>query len=111
MASYLPCGARGRTPFFTPFIWAAALVRGNTGDIATPEGACPAIPVPVALELARLAALCALFIGLLAIVAAVFQSRMDRMRVSFASSVTAVVGVDEDAQTLVAAIAGTLDPG
>jgi hypothetical protein len=110
IASYVPCDA-DRTPGFTQLIWGAALVKGGMGDpIITGRGACPS-PIPPALELARIAALSALFISLIGIAAAVFQSRMDRLRVFFAKSVTAVVGIDEAAQTLLGAIGSTLDPG
>jgi hypothetical protein len=114
IASYVPCG--GRTPFFTQLIWGAALVKGGMGDPSISRNGnsavvCPADPLPVAIELARIAALSALFISLVGIAAAVFQSRMDRLRVRFANSVTAVVGIDEGAHTLLGAIAATLDPG
>lgn len=109
ISSYAPCNG-DRTPFFTQLIWGAALVKGGTGDPTVGASSCPN-PIPVALELARVAALTALFISLVGIAAAVFRSRMDRVRVYFANSVTAVVGVDENAQTLLAAIAATLDPG
>jgi hypothetical protein len=107
--SYAPCNG-GRTPFFTQLIWGAALMKGGMGDPSNFGDACP-VPIPVALELARVAALTALLISLVGIAAAVFRSRMDRVRVYFANSVTAVVGVDEDAQTLLGAVAATLDPG
>lgn len=109
VASYAPCNA-GHTKFFTQLIWGAALVKGGMGDVTMAKGTCPTT-VPIALELARLSALSALFISLLGIAAAVFQARMDRLRVFFANSVTAVVGVDDDAQTMVGAISGALDPG
>ncbi len=109
LAAYVPCGAKGRTPFFLPLIWAGALVRGNTGDITVKEGSCP-VPVPIALEMARFAGLAAVFIAVLGIAAALLQSRVDRTRVFFADSITAVVGIDEDAQSMIAAIANSQDP-
>jgi hypothetical protein len=65
---------------------------------------------PVALEIARLAGLSAVFIGVFSVAVALLQTQWDRTRVRLARSVTAVVDLDEDARPMVAAIAGTLQP-
>ena len=41
---------------------------------------------------------------------ALFRSQLDRLRASLASSVTAVVGIDDETRSMVSAIAGTLNP-
>jgi hypothetical protein len=63
----------------------------------------------VALDIAQLSALAAVFLSVVGVAAALFQSWLDRLRVFFARSVTAVVDMDDDAQSMVSAVARTLD--
>ena len=69
---------------------------------------CPS-PTPVGLELARIAALSAIFTGLGGVVVGAFRSQVDRVRANFAESVTAIVGVDGDTQSMISGVARTLD--
>lgn len=94
--------------FFTPLMWTAQLVKGSTGDTSLSGRTCPN-PTPVGLELARIAALSAIFTGLGGVVVGVFRSQVDRLRANLADSVTAIVGVDDDTESMVSAIARTLD--
>ena len=107
VASYWRCQDESHPDFFTPLLWTAALVKGGDPTRALTDGACPA-PMPVALHVAQICALAAVFMSVVGIAVALFRSRFDRLRVRSARSVTAVVGIDQDAQALVAAIAHTL---
>ncbi len=106
-ASYWNCHDATHPRFFTPLTWTASVVKGSTGTQSLEAGPCP-VPIPVALEIARLAALAAVFLGVLGIVVALLQSRLDVLRVRFAHSVTAIIGIDDDAQSMVEAIARSL---
>ncbi|WAC92760.1 hypothetical protein [Mycobacterium sp. Aquia_213] len=64
---------------------------------------------PVGLQVARLAALAAIFTGLGGVVAGIFRSQLDRLRANLAESVTAIVGVDDDTESMIGAVARTLD--
>ena len=93
---------RRHTPFFATLVATASLVKGGVDDRT-----CPEVP-PAALDVARLAILAAIFVSVAGVATALFRSQSDRLRVGFARSITAVVGVDEGAQSMVAAIAATL---
>ncbi|WP_232078405.1 RyR domain-containing protein [Mycobacterium paraseoulense] len=54
-------------------------------------------------------ALAAIFTGLGGVVIAAFRSQVDRLRANLADSVTAVVGIDDDTQSMISGIAQTLD--
>jgi len=58
---------------------------------------------------ARIAALSAIFTGLGGVVVGVFQSRVDRLLANLADSVTTVVGIDGDSQSMISGVARTLD--
>ena len=94
--------------FFTPLIWTADLVKGANADQSLSDGACPA-QTPVALDVAQICALAAVFLSVVGVAMALFQSRVDRLRVYFARSVTAVVDMDDDAQSMVSAVARSMD--
>lgn len=106
-ASYWNCHDASHPRFFTPLLWTASVVKGSTGAQSLDAGPCPT-PVPVALEIARLAALAAVFLGVLGIVVALLQARLDLLRVRFAHSLTVIVGIDDDAQSMVEAVARSL---
>ena len=59
---------------------------------------------PVALEIARLSALTAVFLSVIGVAVALLQSRLDRLRARPARSVTAVVDLDDDGSSMLAAI-------
>ena len=107
-SSYWNCHDATHPPFITPLMWTASLVKGGISDMELGGHVCPH-PTPTALEVARLAALGAIFTGLAGVVIAVFRSQVDRLRVSLANTITAVVGIDDDTRSMVSAIAGTLD--
>lgn len=108
LVSYWDCHDESAPRFFRPLMWTASLVKGGTDDRALGGQTCP-FPTPVALEVARLSALAAVFLSVAGVAAALFQSRLDRLRVYFARSVTAVVDMDDDARSMVSAVARTLD--
>ncbi|MCV7369859.1 hypothetical protein H7K09_20650 [Mycolicibacterium duvalii] len=107
VASYWRCQDESHPDFFTPLLWTAALVKGGDPARALAGGTCPS-PMPVALNVAQISALAALFTSVLGVGIALFRSRFDRLRTRMARSVTAVVGLDDDAAPLVAAAARTL---
>ncbi len=108
LASYWRCHDESNPTFFTPLIWTADLVKGANADQSLSDGACPA-QTPVALDVAQICALAAVFLSVVGVAMALFQSRVDRLRVYFARSVTAVVDMDDDAQSLVSAVARSMD--
>lgn len=109
LVSYWDCHDDEHPWFFRPLMFTASVVKGGTGDQSLGGQTCPS-PTPVALEIARLSALAAIFLSVIGVAAALFRSRMDRLRVYFARSVTAVVDVDDDTLSMVSAIARTMDP-
>lgn len=108
VASYWRCHDDSNPTFFTPLIWTADLVKGANADQSLDAGACPA-QTPVALDIAQLCALAAVFLSVVGVAMALFQSRVDRLRVYFARSVTAVVDMDDDSQSMVSAVARSMD--
>jgi hypothetical protein len=108
MASYWACHDDSHPTFFTPLIWTADLVKGGDADQSLTAGSCPA-QTPVALDIAQLCALAAVFLSVVGVAMALFQSRVDRLRVHFARSVTAIVDMDDDAQSMVSAVARSMD--
>ncbi len=108
VASYWRCQDDTHPDFFTPLIWTAELVKGGSPVRSLDSGPCPS-PTPVALNIAQLSALAAVFLSVIGVAVAVFQSRLDRVRAHLARSVTAVVDVDDDASSMLAAIATTRD--
>src|SRR5262249_27237203 len=81
---------------------------GGIGDYSLSGHTCPPT-TPVGLELARIAALSAIFTGLGGVVVGVFRSQVDRLRANLADSVTAIVGIDDDTQSMISGVARTLD--
>lgn len=108
LTSYWGCHDANHPAFFTPLMATASLVKGSTSDFSVGGRTCPN-PTPVGLELARIAALAAIFTGLGGVVVGVFRSQVDRLRANYADSVTAIVGVDGDTQSMISAVARTLD--
>ncbi len=103
-SSFWSCDAdKKHTPFFAALVATASLVKGGVDDRS-----CPEVP-PAALDVARLSILAAIFVSVAGVATTLFRSQSDRLRARFARSITAVVGIDDDAQTMVSAVAGTLD--
>lgn len=108
LSSYWGCHDANHPAFFTPLMATAQLVKGSTSDFSVSGHTCPS-PTPVGLELARIVALAAIFTGLGGVVVGVFRSQVDRVRANLADHVTAIVGVDDDSQSMISAVARTLD--
>lgn len=108
LASYWRCSDESNPTFFTPVIWTADLVKGGNADQSLSAGACPA-QTPVALDIAQLCALAAVFLSVVGVAMALFQSRVDRLRIYFARSVTAIVDMDDDAKSMVTAVAESMN--
>jgi hypothetical protein len=108
LSSYWGCHDANHPAFFTPLMATAQLVKGGIGDYSLGGRTCPS-PTPVGLELARIAALSAIFTGLGGVVVGVFRSQVDRFRANLADSVTAIVGVDDDTLSIISGVARTLD--
>lgn len=107
-SSYLWCHDDAHPPFITSLLWAGGVVRGSLDDrrVAPGIALCPA-HAPVALDIAKIAALAALFVGIAGLAFALLESRLDRFRLRFDSSITAIVGPDADSDSMVSAIART----
>src|SRR5262249_44427874 len=108
LSSYWGCHDANHPAFFTPLMATAQLVKGSTGDFSVGGHTCPN-PTPVGLQLARITALAAIFTGLGGVVVGVFRSQVDRFRANLAESVTAIVGIDDDTQSIISGVARTLD--
>ncbi|HKV18340.1 MAG TPA: hypothetical protein VJR50_04860 [Mycobacterium sp.] len=107
LASYWRCHDEQNPTFFTPVIWTVGLVKSATADRSLATGLCPA-QTPVALDIAQLCALAAVFLAVFGAALAVFRSRFDRLRVYFARSITAIVDLDDDALSMVSAVARSM---
>ena len=109
-SSYLWCHDEAHPPFITSLLWTGGVMRGGLDDRRTApgQGLCPA-HAPVALDIAKVAALAALLVGVAGIAAALLESRLDRFRLKFDPSITAIIGADDDADAMVAAVAHTLE--
>ncbi|OBG00150.1 hypothetical protein A5773_06020 [Mycobacterium sp. 852014-52450_SCH5900713] len=108
LSSYWSCHDANHPALFTPLMATASLVKGSTGDFSLSGQPCP-VPTPIALEVARVTALAAIFTGLGGVVIAAFRSQVDRLRANLADSVTVIVGIDDETQAMISGIAETLD--
>jgi RyR domain len=108
ISTFWGCHDANHSAFFTPLIATAALVKGSMTEFSMSGRICPK-PAPLAMELARILALAAIFTGLGGVVVGAFRSQVDRLRANLADHVTAIVGVHDDTQSLISAVARTLD--
>jgi hypothetical protein len=109
-SSYWNCNDKEHPTFFTALAWTASLIKGSVDDRTLgPRGVCPS-PPPLALEVARFTILAAFLIGVVGVAAAIFRTQSDRLRVWLARSVTAVVDIDDDAVSMVRALAREHEP-
>lgn len=108
LSSYWKCHDANHPAVYTPLVATAQLITGNVGDFSLSGQTCPT-PTPVGLQVAQVATLSAILIGVSGVVIGVFHSQVDRIRANLAQSVTAMVGIDEDSQPIISAIARTLD--
>ena len=109
-SSYVWCHDGDHPALITPLLWTGSLIKGGIDDhrLGVAAQSCPA-DTPVALDVARVSTLAAILIGIFGIVVALLQSRLDRFRIRFDNSITAVIGADEQADSMVNAVAGTLE--
>jgi hypothetical protein len=109
-SSYVWCHDGNHPALITPLLWTGSLIKGGIDDhrLGAAAQSCPA-DTPVALDVARVSTLAAILIGIFGIVMALLQSRLDRVRIRFDNSITAVIGADEQADSMVNAVAGTLE--
>ena len=109
-SSYVWCHDGNHPALITPLLWTGSLIKGGIDDhrLGAAAQSCPA-DTPVALDVARVSTLAAILIGIFGIVAALLQSRLDRFRIRFDNSICAVIGADEQADSMVNAVAGTLE--
>ena len=105
MSSYGPCHDERHPAFFSALASTFSLFRGTIRQDGSGE-VCP-MPTPVALEVARLSALATIFVGVVGVATVLFRAQADRIRAALARSVTAVVGLDDDALAMVGALART----
>ncbi|HTX98089.1 MAG TPA: hypothetical protein VME67_26620 [Mycobacterium sp.] len=103
-SSYWSCNDKQHPTFFTPLMWTLSLIKGGVDDRSLQGKVCPEQP-PVALEVARLTILAAFFISVVGVAAAIFRAQSDRLRAWLAKSVIAVVDIDDDAVSMVRALA------
>jgi hypothetical protein len=108
LGSYWRCHDANHPAVFTPLMWTAQMLKGDTRDQVLAGRICPS-PTPVGLEVARMAALAAIFAGLVGVMVGLFRSQVDRLRANLADSITAIVGLDGDTQSMVSQVARTLD--
>jgi hypothetical protein len=108
LSSFWSCHDETHPVFFQPLIWTIELVKGggSENDFTIEGRLCPAI-VPDALWIAHLAGLSAILTAVAGAVVALFRTQVDRLRVSVASSVIAVLGIDDETRSMVSAIART----
>ncbi len=106
MSAYWRCHGE-QAPFFAPLAWTLALFLGN---VENPFGVPPCPNVPIALEVARLLALGTTLVAALAAGLELFRFQLDRVAIWRASSLTVVVGLDEDTVSMVRAILRTQNP-
>lgn len=109
LASYWNCHDPAHPAFLTAVMWTAQLIKGSTSDLNLASRICPA-PIPVALDIARSAALGVILLGVGSVAVALFRTQVDRVRARAARAVTVVVGVDSDSLSMVKAVAETLEP-
>ncbi|HTY27825.1 MAG TPA: RyR domain-containing protein, partial [Mycobacterium sp.] len=109
-SSYAWCHDDGHPALITPLLWTGSLIKGGIDDhrLGVAAQTCPAA-APVALDVARVSTLAAILIGIFGIVVALLQSRLDRLRIRFDNSITAVIGADDQADSMVNAVANTLE--
>ena len=109
-SSYVWCHDGDHPALITPLLWTGSLIKGGIDDhrLGVAAQSCPA-DTPVALDVARVSTLAAILIGIFGIVVALLQSRLDRFRIRFDNSITAVIGADEQADSMVNAVSNTLE--
>ena len=107
-SSFFHCYDHKHPPLVTALIWTIGAVRGSRSGNSLADGhICPAV-TPAALDIARTAGQFVLYVGVIAIVAALVTTEIDRARIKLARSVTAIVDIDDDSRSMVTAVALTV---
>lgn len=109
MSAYLRCHG-DQAPFFAPLSWTLALFAGNVEAPFGPDAGSVCASMPVALEIGRLLAIATTLAAAVAAALALFRSQLDRVAIWRASSLTVVVGIDDETVSMVRAIARTTNP-
>jgi hypothetical protein len=107
-SSWASCEDSNHPAFFTALMWTASVVKGGIDDHQINSQLCPPV-TPVALAVARITGLSAVFLGLASIAFALLQNQVDRFKIRIARSITAVVDVDDDVRPMISAITATLE--
>lgn len=105
MTAYWRCHS-GQSAFFAPLAWTLGLFVGSVENpfAADAESVCRGLPMPLALELARLLGIAATLTTAVAAAMTLFRSQFDRIVIWRAQSVVVAVGIDEQAVSLIGAI-------
>lgn len=104
-ATFAACRGQNNAPFFTALEWTVALIKGGTDTRSLVDGDhCP-VHLPAALPIARFLVFVSFLVGVVGVATAAFRLQSDRIRVWWARSITAVVGVDDAAVSMVDAVA------
>jgi len=107
-SSFFHCYDHKHPPLVTALIWTIGAIRGSRSGNSLADGhICPAV-TPAALDIARTAGQFVLYVGVIAIVAALVTTEIDRARIKLARSVTAIVDIDDDSRSMVTAVALTV---
>ncbi|CAM3666945.1 hypothetical protein SMNI109538_06330 [Smaragdicoccus niigatensis] len=108
-SSFFRCGNKA-TSVFSPILWTTWLMKGNIDDRTFENGArCPAA-TPVALDVARFAAVGALAVAVVsAALITILQVQADKFSVFFAKRLTIVIGIDDDTESIIRQVASSLE--
>lgn len=121
MSAYWPC-ARSQSPFFAPLSWTLGLfvaavenpfaqdAMQAAQNLAAGQKGCSTRTMPLALEIAKLFAFATTLTTALAAALTLLRSQLDRVAIWRANSLTVVVGIDDDAVSMIRAIASRMAP-
>lgn len=107
-SSFARCHDIEHLSILTPLIWTIGTVRGNDSPYSLANGPCPT-QIPAALEIARLTGQFVLYVSIITILVSLLATQIDRARIYFAHAITAIVDIDNDARSMVTAVARTLE--
>lgn len=111
MSAYWRCHGE-QAPFFAPLSWTLSLFLGSVENPFGPggTGSCAGVPMPVALEIARLLAIATTLVAAMAATVALFRAQFDRVAIWRARLLTVVVDIDDETVSMVRAISRTRNP-
>ena len=108
LSSYWRCHDATHPAVYTPLVATAQLITGNVGDFSMGGKTCPS-PTPVGLQVAQDRDAVGDLHRCRRCRSRRVPTQMDRLRANLADSVTAIVGIDDDSQPIISAVARTLD--